>query len=276
MRETLANCLKMSCMNTVGAAEHMQIADLIRRSKIHVVDAGVAAAARDAMTNHLLSMEANLDLVPLPDRPTWFEWPLPPRNGRAHAGTGNERTGCLITPHPADANLHMIVSCWELDDGPMHAYGIAIIAQRDLDALAENARYAPNSTYEESMGRIMSMIATFVPPAFDEEMKILSDGEDQAMAAMRDATAEIPMLLSLLMLCRAQGGAILGDREDDAVSIKMGEAYAQGLMARLFSTMFRHPTEGFSRLGRETMAWLRPLKIGALPPPQSIPVESNP
>jgi hypothetical protein len=256
MSETLATRVKMSCVNTMGAEEHHQIANLIRASRIHIVDGDVAEAARDAMINHTHSLERNLDLVRLPASPVWFEWPLPPRNGRPHSGPGIARTGCLIAPHPEDDKLHMIVSAWEMDGVAMHAYGIGIIAQGDLDAVAAQARRLSSSSAEESISRIMSVIVAFVPPAFEDEMRIISDGEDQTMGALRDATADVPMMLSLLLLSASEGGAAFHEAEDDTVSVRMGDNYAPSTMLRISETVLGRWKPGFLRLGKKSVAWL--------------------
>jgi hypothetical protein len=255
MTETLAVRVKMSCMNTVGADEHLQIANLIREARVHLVDGEAALAARSALIDHTHSLEKNLDLVKLPSSPTWFEWPLPPRNGRPHSSTGRERTGILVTPHPVDPNLHMVISAWEIDDVAMHAYGIAIIAQADLDELAQRARGRFRSIAKDSIDRIMSVIVAFVPQAFYEEMRIISDGEDQSMAALRDGTADVPMLLALLLLTASEGGAI-STVNGDAIDVTMGERYSMSTILRLSETIFRRPKQGFRRLNEGSAAWL--------------------
>jgi len=256
MIETLATRVKLACMNTVGASEHMQIADLIRRSKIHLVDVAAAKAAHDAMMSQTSSIEKNLDLIDLPDEPTWFEWPLPPRNGRPHSDTGTERTGCLISPHPFDPHLHLIVSSWEIEQVASHSYGIAIIDKRDLTALAEDARVRFASNNEESITRIMSVIAAFVPPAFEDELSILSDGQNQTVAALRDATADVPLMLTFLLLRHLKGGLALRDEVNGIISVEMGERYVPHPVERLVRSIAR-TKPGIVRLGPGSGAWIR-------------------
>lgn len=255
MTGTLASRLRTACINAFDSGEHMQIAGLIKQARIHVVEDAVAWSAQNAVTEHLWSVERNLDLISLPDNPVWFEWPLPTRNGRSCSGRGNERTGCLIARHPLDSQLHMIISAWELDQGPMHAYGIALIAESDLINLARQSKGLARS-HEESMTRIMSMIATFVPTAFQEEMRILSGGLDQTESAMRDATADIPYLLTLLLLCRAAGGAIFKMDENGVVLTSMGERYKPDTLAKIRSRITRSPKSGFVRVRRHSAAWM--------------------
>lgn len=256
MGVTLATRIKISCMSTF-ASEHLQIADLIRRSSIHLVDSSAAKAARDVVMSNTLSIEKNLDLIELPDTPTWFEWPLPTRNGRPHSAAGDERTGCLIAPHPFDENLHLVVSSWEIEQVASHSYGIAIIDKRDLSALAEDARHRLFSSNEDSIARIMSMIVAFVPPAFRDEMIIISDGQDQTTAALRDATADVPLMLTLLLLCKVKGGLVFKNGEDDTISVEIGNEYIPTPLSRVIRSLTR-AKPGIVRLDDGSGAWVRP------------------
>lgn len=253
--DTLGQKVSAAAMGALGAPEHLQIAGLIRNATAHVVDRDAAEAVHDALENHTWTVESNLDLIPVPSGATWYEWPLPTRSGRG--GGDAARTGCLVVPHPEVDNLITIVTAWESQGLPMHAYGIAVVDLGEVEVAAIAARRLYSKVREESLTRIMSHVGAFVPDSFRDEMLILTGGDEtSAEAAMRDATAEVPFLLALMLAIKANGG----------IEVEVTDGYRRAYLppARrrdgcrgIIDGILKRRHGGFVRTGEREATWLR-------------------
>src|SRR5690606_32798181 len=171
---------------------------------------------RNFLNTNPISIERGLNLIERPKTPIWYEWGLETRAG--HGGNEHAKTGCLVTPHPFDESLMLAVTGWSTNGlDARHAFAVALF---DTDTLAHAAAFARGrrgTSAAASLTRIMSYIEVTMPPGFDDEIDILTDGDPFAKErSYRDATAEIPFLWSIMLLERANGG-LCGSEKDGIV-----------------------------------------------------------
>jgi len=253
--ETLGDKVSAAAFGALGAPEHLQIAGLIRNATAHVIERDAAEAVLDALENHTWSVESNLDLIPVPSGASWFEWPLPTRSGRGGGDTA--KTGCLVVPHPEVENLLTIVTAWEAQGLPMHAYGIALVDLGEIEFAAIAARRFYSKIREESLTRIMSRVSAFVPEAFRDEMLILTDGDETSSeAAMRDATAEVPFLLTLMLALNANGGLKV-EEADGKLRTFLPPARRREGVRGIVDGILKRPPGCFLRTGEREATWMR-------------------
>jgi len=255
---TLGERMSSASARALGAEEHLQIALLFRKARQHVVDRDAAEAVRRSLNDHTWSVESNLDLLPKPDGPVWFEWPLPTRSGRG--GGDIARTGCLVCPEPNGANYAVVVTAWEAEGPPEHSYGIAVIDFDELPIRATAARRFYSKDPHESIERMMAGIGVFVPTGFADEIKILvgADGDPKAAteAAMRDATSEIPFLLALMLSLNVSGG--LETREEGGIyRIVLPPARRRPGLAGVIDGFAKSRVGSFLRTHHDRAAWIR-------------------
>jgi len=251
---TLAGTIAEGALRLLGAEEHVQIAGLIQEAKTYVVDRDAALAVSQVLSDHTWSVESNLDLVKAPGTTTWFEWPLPTHSGRG--GGDDARTGCLVTPHPENQDLMMVVTAWETGGAAEHSYGVAAMYMPDIALNAKLARRSRERTKEQSVTRLMGHIHAFVPASFRDEISIIADPGEQSMdAVLRDATSEIPFLLALMLAMNSENGVISNEDETGLRRIHLPKSVK---MKSLTAMMHRfRATDGFVRTGFRRTWWNR-------------------
>lgn len=225
----LADLLYSSSMKNFGSDEHMQIAGLINEAKKNVIEKDTAIEIRRFLNENPAAIEKGLSYIQRPEKPVWYEWPLETRSG--HGGDENARTGCLIAPHPADEELILAVTGWSTDGTTArHAFSVALFDTGSMDQLSKLANSRTKTSPEASLARILSAIETTMPPGFGDEINILTDNDPMAhQRSYRDATAEIPYLLSIMLLERCNGG-LVGEMADGAVIYKMAAPSKRGVI----------------------------------------------
>lgn len=257
----LADRLYRAAAGALGSGEHLQIAGLLREARRTVVDRQAALELRKLLDNDPWAIEANLDAILPPETPEWFEWPLETRAG--HGGGGSAVTGCLLAPHPQEPGTAIVVTGWEDGTGiARHAYAVAMIDIGHLYEHAYAARTRFSRTPDESLERMMASVSVYMPQGFGDEIDILTDGSPQAReAAMRDATAEIPFLLALIVTRHSKGGFVSSE-ENGAVRLSLAPPIKPGLLACATAWLARRPVPSISRRvrgGTVELSWLRGL-----------------
>lgn len=245
--DSLAGRLYRASSARLGADEHLQVAGLLRAARQIRVDRVAAAAIRDWVDGNPWAVECNLDAVSLPDGPVWLEWPLETRSG--HGGGEGASTGCLVAPNPDHPGLLAFVTGWDTGDGQArHAFAVAVADLQGLYDLAWGARTRFSRTPAESLARMMSSVSVSMPEGFADEVDILTDGSvDAREAAMRDATAEVPMVLALLVAMGRPGGMALHRDGDGVEAASLSPAPRRSALSRLAAMLPGRRPSAFTR-----------------------------
>lgn len=261
--ELLADRLYRSVAGAIGSGEHLQIAGLLREATRTVIDRDAASEVRKWLDGDPWAFECNLDVLTPPLSPEWIEWPLETRSG--HGGGDEAVTGCLVAPHPDDPGLVTFVTGWASAPGPArHSYAVAMADLGHLYELAWGARQKFSRVPEESIERIMSCVTVSMPRGFEDEIGILVDGfpgaaETAMKAAMRDATAEIPFVMALVVAMRSRGGLLVSN-EDGHCRASLREPLKRSAASRAAAWLIGRNPAGFSRKLRRGIAevsWYR-------------------
>lgn len=205
---SLAEMLYTSSMKNFGSDEHLQISGLLNDAQKNVIDLDAAIEIRHFLNRNPLVIEQSLHFIERPTSPVWYEWGLETRSG--HGGNEHVKTGCLVVPHDFDEHLMLVVTGWSEDGiSARHAFAVALFDTETLALLAKSARGRSHShsSNEASLSRIMSHINVTMPSGFGDEIDILTDNDPFAKErSYRDATAEIPFLLAIMILEKTRGG----------------------------------------------------------------------
>lgn len=204
----LSETLLANLFQRLGSGQHLEIAGYIREAEKVVFAADAAKALRGLWAETPWTVESNLDMVTWPGQPTWYE--VPGYLGNIAEGE-DPIVGFLLLPHPEEAGLYMVATAFQSSTvAARHCYAMALL---DVAALTDNAihaRHFYSRTAEESIARIMSQIGVSISDDFRDELMITEDGREEVIeAAMRDATAEVPVLLALLTAEAAENGLII-------------------------------------------------------------------
>jgi len=258
-RPLLADRLYRSAVGALGSAEHLQVAGLLGEARRTVFDRQAALEVRALLDRNPWAFESNLDAIRPPSSPEWYEWPLETRAG--HGGGDSAVTGCLVVPHPQEYGTIVVVTGW--DDGSgmaRHAYAVAIIDLAHLYEHAFAARTRFSRTPDESLERMMASVSVYMPNGFGDEIDIMTDGSREAReAAMRDATAEVPFLLALIVALGSKGGFVRACGEG-AEHVSLAPPLKPGLAAAAAAWLTRRPVPAFSRRvrnGAVELSWSR-------------------
>lgn len=224
--------LYKSSMKNFGSDEHMQIAGLIKDAKKNTIDIEAATAIRRLLNDDPYAIECGLHFVERPTSPVWYEWGLETRSG--HGGNENVKTGCLVVPHDFDEHLMLVVTGWTEDGlNARHAFAVALFDTETLAVAAKIARSRKKPTNDESLSRILRYINVTMPSGFGDEIDILTDGDPFAKErSYRDATAEIPFLLTVMLLEKTKGG-LHGEMVDGATRQTLSRPLNKGIFRRL-------------------------------------------
>lgn len=232
----LADMLYKSSMKNFGSDEHMQIAGLLKDSKKNVIDTQSAIEIRHLLNNDPHAIERGLNFIQRPKSPVWYEWGLETRSG--HGGNQHVKTGCLITPHEFDENLMLAVTGWSTDGvDARHAFAVALFDTETMTQVAKIARSRKNSSANASLSRIMSCIEVTMPPGFNDEIDILTGSDPFAKErTYRDATAEIPFLLAIMLLEQSKGG-LSGTQTENVTHQALSPSPKKGRIREFFDNV---------------------------------------
>lgn len=208
MKQTrLHEYLYKSTVSNLGSDEHLQIAGELANARKVLVDTEAAAKIRYLLDRDPWQFEKHFDVLERPSEPVWYEWGIKTRSG--HGGTDEAKTGCLIIPHPASDDLLLIITGWSSGEPGQarHAYGVALVGVSHFHEIARKAKFTIQRNRETSLARILDGIEITMPSGFHDEISILSDNDPNAIeAALRDAAAEVPYLLAILISLKCDGG----------------------------------------------------------------------
>ncbi|NTF17498.1 hypothetical protein G6L37_03730 [Agrobacterium rubi] len=231
-RSLLADKVYRFCCDAIGAPEHLQIAEQLAGARKHVISLEAAMTIRASLDAAPWAFEQNLDMIERPDGPEWFEWPLPTRAG--HGGGDKATTGCLVLPHPDIDTVVTMITAWVGKKRiARHSYGAAMVDLSDLKVAAYHARNGYSEIAEESMERMMGQIGLAVPLGFQDEIGIMFNRSEGAMEGiLRDSSAEIPFVLSILLARQAKGGLVSREAEEQT-HLEFGPPAIPGIMERI-------------------------------------------
>jgi hypothetical protein len=253
----LAEALTANLFQRLGSGQHLEIAGYIREASKTTFSADAAAAVRKLWADTPWTVESNLDLVKWPATPTWYE---APGNPDGVLGGEDPLIGYLMLPHPDEEGLYMVVTAIQSSTiAARHCYAVAML---DVAALTDNAiraRHYYSKTPSESVERIMMQIGVSISDDFKDELMITEDGREEVLeAAMRDATAEIPILLSILAVEGAENGLLIDFSETSSTVAALPLA-ERSRLGRMADRLARRLSSGLVRMPRRNrpprLAW---------------------
>lgn len=247
-RGPLSRNLYESLFKRVGSDQHVEIAGYLRDAVKTVFDETAAVAVRGLWEKAPWTVESNLDFVDWPSEPSWYEMPGYLRNVTAG---DSPKMGFLVLPHPEGGGHYMVVTAFETSSiEPRHCFAVALI---DAVALAENAvkaRRFYSKTNDESVERIMSLIGVSISPDFRDELLITEDEREEVIeAVMRDATADIPLLLTL-MAARAAENGLMTDLNEEGGRIVSLPKPQRTRLGKISDRLGRRLSNGLVRIPR--------------------------
>lgn len=248
----LSETLCANLFQRLGSGQHIEIAGYIRDAEKVVFSGSAAAALRGLWNESPWTVESNLDMVTWPGVPTWYEVP----GYLGNIADGEEPVvGFLMLPHPEEAGLYMVATAFQSSTvAARHCYAMALLDVASLTDNAIRARHFYSRVPSESVARIMSQIGVSISDDFRDELMITEDGREEVIeAAMRDATAEIPVLLSLLAAEAAENGLLL-DLGDSTSTVTALPLPARSRLGRFADRMARRLSSGLVRLPRRNRA----------------------
>lgn len=232
----------------VGSDQHVEIAGYLKDAEKRVLDKTAGEAVRDLWRDSPWSVESNLDLVQWPTSPVWYELPGFLRG----VETGeNPVMGFLVLPHPKGDGLYMVFTAFETSTiDPRHCFAVALL---DAAAIMENAvgaRRFYSQVPHECVERIMSQIGVSISPDFRDELMITEDDREEVIeAVMRDATADIPILLTIMAAESAENSFTIDMQEsgNTLCSLPKGK---RGVIGRVLDKLERRLSNGLVRQPR--------------------------
>ncbi|MCP4923546.1 MAG: hypothetical protein GY915_05895, partial [bacterium] len=163
-----------------------------------------------------------------------------------------EKVGVLLFDGDGDSVIGFVG--WRFPDGKVdHAPAFISFNLKHLAQHSYPARKIYSDVPEEVLARILSLVYAHVPAGFlgeMEELKNLKDDvtqvDDMAMAAMKEATAELPFLLAVMIFLATENHS-LDEIRKDYFKLKLPQ--------RRWRDKFL--TNGFSRKRRSSGTYLR-------------------
>jgi hypothetical protein len=253
----LHQALSDNLFNKLGSSQHLEIAGYLRSAKKIYVDSSARAAAAQTWDESPWTIESNIDQIVWPSEPTWYEMP---GYLRSIEGGDNPQVGFLVMRHPSFYNLIMIITGYSTSEiVANHCYATAII---DLDAMNESAfraRRFYSHARAESMERVMSNIGVTLSPDFEDELMLTyDDNRDVVDAVMRDASADIPLLLSLLVARQSANGFII-DFNGDKTTWSNAPKQKRNAIGKIADRLERRLSSGIVRTrgarGKPRLVW---------------------
>jgi hypothetical protein len=239
--------LNEALFRRAGSDQHIEIAGYLREAEKTVLDPTAADAVRKLRDEATWTVESNLDLVKWPGGPVWYEMPGYIMNLQEGE---DPRMGFLVLPHPQGGGIYMVVTAFSTASiEPRHCFAMSLI---DAGALAENAYFARryySHAQDESLERLMGHIGVSISDDFRDELMITEDGREEVIeAVMRDATADIPLLLALMVAEASENGFVLDMSEEGNTLVgaplpgrtRLGE-FADRFARRMSSGIVRFP-----------------------------------
>ncbi|MBY3151030.1 hypothetical protein HFO56_01130 [Rhizobium laguerreae] len=253
----LSEALSANLFQRLGSGQHVEIAGYIRDAAKTVFSADAAAAVRKLWADTPWTVESNLDLVTWPGAPTWYEIP----GNLAGVPSGDKPVlGFLMLPHPEEEGLYMVVTAFQTSAiAARHCYAVALLDVASLTDNAIRARHFYSKTPSESVERIMMQIGVSISDDFRDELMITEDGREEVVeAAMRDATAEIPLLLSILAVEGTENGLLI-DFNETSSTVTALPLRERSRLGRFSDRMKRRLSSGLVRIPRRNrsprLAW---------------------
>lgn len=243
----LSDALCANLFQRIGSGQHLELAGFIREARKVEFSAGASEAVRKLWKNSPWTVESNLDLVIWPGVPTWYELP-----GQVDSPLGVESTvAFLLLPHPEEDGLYMVVTAVRSATvDARHCFAVALLDVASLSDNAVKARRFYSRTAEESVERVMMEIGVSISDDFRDELMITEDGREEVVeAAMRDATAEVPILLTILAAESASNGFLL-DMGETASSVDNTPLPTRSGYGRLSDILSRRLSSGLIRKPR--------------------------
>jgi hypothetical protein len=157
-------------------------------------------------------------------------------------------TGCLVLPHPDIDTMVTMITAWMGEKKiARHSYGVANVDLGDLSANAYNARNGYSDLAEDSIERIMEQIGLAVPLGFQDEIAIMFNRSEGAMEGiLRDSSAEIPFVLTL-MLAKQANGALVTTQGEHAWNIDLGQPVPESTSEKISSILSKPDNSPFRR-----------------------------
>jgi len=257
-RPSLSEELQSSLFARLGSPQHLEIAGMVRSAHRTLLDANASSALSRLASETPWTVESNLDLVAWPPGPRWVEMPGYIRNLREGE---NPVIGFLVMPHPEARGLYMVCTAFRTDGlGARHCFAMALLDSEELADNAYRARRFYSRAADESLERIMGMVGVSLSDEFRDELMILEDGREEVVeAVMRDATADIPLLLALLA-AEAAPNAFVTVPGEGTMSLVGGPLPVRGSVGRIADRLSRRQSSGLVRFpgrgpGRARLVW---------------------
>lgn len=248
MTGTLATALCESLTRRIGSSLHLELAALVRDARKRVIAGEGGRGLRALSRRAPWTVESNLDLIAWPAEPLWIETaPYEAADDRRE-----HDIGFLLFRVP-DSDFYAAATAVRSPAAPaQHAFAVALLDPATLAAHAGEARRKYSKTPDESLERLMGVIGVTMAEEFVEELRLLDEGGERMVdAAMRDATAEIPLLLATLLSIGASG-CFIEDHSDES----LGAVRLEGLprptrtrFGRFADGLRRRQSSGFIRTG---------------------------
>lgn len=243
MTETpLALGLAEALFRKLGSDLHLEIAGFLRGADKFETDVKTTRDLEELSSTLTWSVESNMDLMVVPDRPTWVEMVVQKNE------EGDTRTGFLILPRPDNSDVFMVLTALSGPTvSPRHCFAMAIVDMTHIRTNAALARNRYSKAPDESFERIMRLVGVSMNSEFEEELLLVEDGNRQVIdAAMKDATAGLPLLFTFLVALGSHNGF---EREYGSASTKIisTEKPSRSRAGRLHDRMHRRLSFGFVR-----------------------------
>jgi hypothetical protein len=257
--ETLADRLYASCFQRVGSDQHIELAGLIKEADRYSLSEDAAEDVRRHCADNPWGVESNMDLIDWPKRPLWIEWRGYLRN--VERGE-NPLSGFLVLPHPEYENKFVVFSATETSEvRARHSYATAVLDTDQMAVHAWQARRFYSKTPDEALERLMSVINVTMSNDFRDEMLITNDYDATVIdSALRDASADIPFFLTVMVAMRARAGfsPALAEKQIELRSVQRRERSAIGRIADRFAGRL---SSGIVRSGkgdeRDRLTWFK-------------------
>jgi hypothetical protein len=270
----------------IGADEHLQFAVAAERAEAYRLDAALTAElARVIKSDHVL-VERSLDLLDLPERGVWIEWPDAERRGDRESPPGAtvlpSVVGALFCPAPDDDDRIVIMTAWSSPTGEVrHSHAAAAFSRRDTSVLAWGARTRFSGDSVESQARLLTCVQVYFPPGLADEIDYMVEAEaeesDRVLGDMKgarehavfraqmDLASDVPFAIAALLLLSADNVAFVP--RSGRISLVDHRPRRVGILSRLAGVFGAEAPRGFVRSGRNAKA-----KVSFFPVPHVEPV----
>lgn len=237
------------------ADEHAEFASMVLSAvKYRLSDETVGALSR-TLSRHTHSIESNIDLIRLPEKPIWFEFNEAPRRKVAAVVPKGlaipARVGILIAPDPNNMDRVVIMTAWDFaDETARHSYASASFSLADFSEMAWGARNRYSRDPESSVSRLLAEPHVDIPPGFGREMRVMSEVDDPdgtkgdfivlVNSARRDVMSEFPFALAALLSLQVSQISEVGDALREVRLPAEPKGFLAGVLPRGFIRRGKH------------------------------------